>query len=243
MQKIFFLLVLGLLFMSGNAQDRKNIFKFLPVNLTLNSLSFEYERMINPKNSFELGLGIPMNQTFVNKFSMDWSKDEEISDDELGIFSLRAAFKHYTGKSTEPKGFYYSPYLKYQTVSASAHNVRTINDDVGSFSYDEDYDAKINTFGVGFQLGYQFLIAKMVTLDLYFMGLEAGIASVNATIKSSDLEQVNSIESDVRDAVDDLPSFMSKKIDVTSGGNSVEVKGKNLFYPWVRGGISIGIAF
>lgn len=243
MQKVFFLLVLGLLFMSGNAQDRKNIFKFLPVNLTLNSLSFEYERMINPKNSFELGLGIPMNQTFVNKFSMDWSKDERISDDELGVFSLRVAYKHYTGKSAEPKGFYYSPYFKYQTVSASAHNVRTVEDDLGSFSYDEDYDAEFNTFGVGFQLGYQFLIAKTVTLDLYFLGLEAGIANVDATVKSSDLEQVNSIESDVRDAIDDLPSFLNKKIEVRSGGNSVEVKGNNFFYPWVRGGISIGIAF
>lgn len=243
MQKVLFLFVLGLLFMSGNAQDRKNIVKFLPVNLPLNSLSFEYERMINPKNSFELGLGIPMNQTFVNKFSMDWSEEEEMSNDELGTFSLRAAYKHYTGNSMGLKGFYYSPYLKYQNVSASARLVRTIDDDQGSFSYDEDYNAKINTFGIGIQFGYQFLIAKRVTLDLYFLGLEAGFAGVKATVESSDITQVDDIESDIQDAVDDFPDFLSKKIDVSSTGNMVKVKARHIFYPWVRGGLSIGFAF
>lgn len=243
MQKIFLLVVLGFLCMSGNAQDRKNALRFLPVNLPLNSLSFEYERMVNPKNSFELGFGIPMNQPFVNRFSIDESEESKISEDELGIFSLRVAYKHYTGKSMEPKGFYYSPYVKYQTISGSAHNVRTINDDVGSFSYDENYDAKINTIGVGFQLGYQFLIAKRVTLDLYFLGLEVGFASADASVESSDLDQMDEIVSDINDAVDDLPSFLNKKIDVTSSGNTVKIKGSNLLYPWVRGGISLGIAF
>ena len=37
---------------------RKNVFKFLPVNYFLNSYSFEYERMINAKNSFTLGIGL-----------------------------------------------------------------------------------------------------------------------------------------------------------------------------------------
>jgi hypothetical protein len=243
MQKVLFLFVLGLLFMSGNAQDRKNSVKFLPVNLPLNSLSFEYERMINPKNSFEMGLGIPMNQTFVNKFSMDWSEEEKISNDELGVFSLRAAFKHYTGNSVGPVGFYYSPYLKYQNVSASARIVRTVDDDEGSSSYNEDYNAKINTFGIGIQFGYQFLIAKRVTLDLYFLGLEAGFAGVNGTIESSDITQVDDIESDIQDTVDDFPDFLSKKIDVSSNGNTVKVKAHSIFYPWVRGGLSIGFVF
>lgn len=243
MQKVFFLIVLGLLSMSGIAQDRKNVVKFIPVNLSLNSLSFEFERMINPKNSLELGIGIPMNQPFVNKFSMDLSTEEQISNDELGILSLRAAYKHYTGKSMEPKGFYYSPYVKYQTISASADKVRTIEDDKGTFTSNENYDAKINTFGIGFQLGYQFLISKRVTLDLYFLGLEGGIANVNATVKTSGLDQINEIKSDIQDAIDDLPSFLREKIDVTTEGNSVRVKGNSLLYPWIRGGISIGIAF
>lgn len=243
MKKVFILFILGLLSISGNAQDRKNSVKFLPVNLPINSLSFAYERMVNPKNSFELGLGIPLNQTFVNKFSMDWSKNENISNDKLGILSIRAAYKHYTGKSGEPKGFYYSPYLKYQAISGSAHNVRTIEDDLGSSSYDEDYNVDANTIGIGFQLGYQFLIAHRVTLDLYFLGLEAGIANFTGAVKSSDLEQVDNIESDIQDAIDDFPDFLRKKIDVSSNGNTVKVKGNNIAYPWVRGGISIGIIF
>jgi hypothetical protein len=243
MQKVLFLFALGMLFMSGYAQDRKNCVKFLPVNLPLNSLSFEYERMINPKNSLELGLGIPMNQTFVNTFSMDGSEEVKISNDELGVLSLRAAYKHYTANSMGLKGFYYSPYLKYQNVSASARLVRTIDDDEGSISYNEDYNVKINTFGIGIQFGYQFLIAKRVTLDFYFLGLEAGLAGANASIASSDITQVDEIKSDIQDTVNDFPDSLSKKIDVTSSGNTVNVRAHHIFYPWVRGGISIGFAF
>lgn len=244
MQKVILIVVVGLLSWSGNAQDRKNAFKFLPVNLALNSLSFEYERMINPKNSFEFGLGIPMNQTFVNKFSMDWSEEDDmdISNDKLGIFSLRAAFRHYTGKSMNPKGFYYSPYLKYQSISATANNIRTVDDDEEPFSYAEDYDAEMNTIGIGLQLGYQFLIAKRVALDVYFLGLEGGILNAKGTVRSSDLEQVPEIEADIQEAIDDLPSFLRDKVDVSSSGNTVKIKGSNIAYPWARIGISIGIA-
>jgi hypothetical protein len=235
--------MLGLLGLNLHAQDQKNALKFLPVNLALNGVSFEYERMINTKNSLELGLCVPTNRTFVNKFSMDWSDDEEISNDELGTFSIRFAYRHYTGKSMLPKGFYLAPYLHFQSLNAKADNIRTMDDDIGRISYNENYDAKVSSFGLGCQLGYQFLIAKKVTLDLYFLGLEGGIGRVDATVYVSNDEQVSVTENDINDAIDDFPSFLRKKIDVSTSGNNIKIKANNILHPWVRGGISLGIAF
>jgi len=243
MKSTFLIVILTLTSLLVWSQEKKNAIKFLPLSLPVNSAVFEYERMLNEKNAFEFGIGIPLKQSFVDKFGMNWSTDENISNDEFGIFSLRAAYRHYTGKSMLPKGFYISPYLKYQGVSTSADNIRTIDDDLGNSSYNENYDVKINTFSAGFQLGYQFLISKTVTLDFFFFGLEAGLAKVDANIYISDPEQVDDIYNDVSEAVDNIPSFWGSKIDVSSGNNNVSIQGKNLFYPMYRGGISLGIAF
>lgn len=229
--------------MFARGQEKKNALKILPQSFCLNSAGFEYERMLNKKNAVEFGVGIPLQRTFANKFGVNWSEDENISNDKLGIFSLRAAYRHYTGKSMLPKGFYIAPYINYRGISGSADNVRVIEDDLGNSSYNENYDTKINTIGAGCQLGYQFLISKTVTLDLFFFGLEAGLGKVDAGIYVSDPEQVDDIYNDARDAIDDLPSFWRNKIDVTSDNNNVYIKGKNLFYPMYRGGISLGIAF
>lgn len=243
MKTLLLILLLSLTFLYSQGQEKENVIKVLPLSLPLNSTVLEYEHMLNEKNAVEFGIGIPIKHSFVDKFGMDWSKDENISNDEFGIFSLRAAYRHYTGKSMLPKGFYIAPYIRYLGISAAADNQRTINDDAGSSTYDENYDAKIHTIGAGFQLGYQFLISETVTLDLFFFGLEAGLGNVDAGVYSSDLEQVDDIENDVRNAIDDIPSFWGNNIDVTSSGNNINIDGKNLFYSMYRGGISLGIAF
>ncbi|MCK3685312.1 hypothetical protein [Maribellus sp. YY47] len=243
MKNLLLAIIVSLTCISVSAQEKKNAIKILPVSFSLNSAAFEYERMLNEKNAFEFGIGLPINRSFVDKFGMTWSEDENITDDELGIFSLRAAYRHYTGKSSLPKGFYIAPFIKYQGISGAADNVREIAANQGFSTYNENVDAKIHTIGAGCQLGYQFLISKTVSLDLFFFGLEAGLAEIEGNIYVSEPEQVDEIYNDVLDAVDDLPSMWKNKIEVSSRNQNVSVKAKNLFYPMFRGGISLGIAF
>ena len=243
MKKLFLFAILILFCLGLNAQDRPNAIKILPMNLPLNNLSLEYERMINTKNSVEFGLGIPLNSSFVNKFGMTWSESEHISSNHLGIYSMRGAYRHYTGKSMLPKGFYVAPFLKYQHVSAAADNVRFVTDTEIPYSYSEDYDVKIGTISLGCQLGYQFLISKTISLDLFFFGLEGGLGKINAHVTTNNSEETANIRQDIQDKVDDFPSMWKNNIDVSSQGYVVSVKGKSLFYPWYRGGISIGVAF
>lgn len=227
----------------GAATGPKNVLKFLPVNLALNNLSFEYERKFSPKSSFILGLGIAKPKPFAEKFGIN-SNDNKISNDEFSTMSVRAAYRHYAGHKPRPFGFYFSPYLKYQKITASADNYRKNNDVSPAVFYNENYDINGTTLNFGLQWGVQFLIAKIICVDFYFLGLEAGLANLSATVTSKDVGMIDKVESGIRENIDQLPSMFSSKITVTrKGSDQLDVKGSSMPYPWIRSGISIGIAF
>ena len=224
---------------------RKNVLKFLPTNLIFNSLSFEYERKLGKKNSIILGIGLPSSKSFAGKFT-DNSGENKITNDAFSTMSLRLAYRHYSGKSIQPSGFYVSPYLKYQKFEVSADNNKTVTQGYPPITqnYTEKYDVSGSTMNLGLQLGVQFLIAKRVAVDFYFLGIEAGLANLNASVKSSNINMIDEVETSVRDNIKDLPDFLAKKITVTRKSNDqIDVKGDSMPYPWIRGGISIGIAF
>ncbi len=221
-------------------KSRKNVVKFLPVNLAFNSISFEYERRINQKHSLILGVGIPSSKPFPGYYNMD-NPDNTISDDLTGTMSVRLDYRKYRKQPSQPRGFYTSPYLKYQKINASAMNY--VTPDMGN-SYQEKIDFNAKTFSLGFQMGYQWLIAKTVSIDFYFLGFEVGLASVDATLTSPNGEEIDTIYSEVKDQIGNMPSFWGDKFSVAKqGSDQVVVKGSSLPYPWLRSGISIGIAF
>lgn len=217
--------------------DRKNVIKFLPVNLAFNSVSFEFERMINAKNAVTLGVGIPSKGSVTGKYSIN---TEDIINDELSTMHIRAAYRHYTGNSGLPKGFYIEPYLKYQKVNGKA--TASVNNDQTDASYDTDFKADFHTWNAGFQVGVQFLIAKRVALDLYFIGLEAGLLNGSMVGTPSDASNVDDLTQKFEDGIHDFP-LISDKLTVTSTSTDAIIHASNALYPFIRGGISIGITF
>lgn len=219
--------------------ERKNVVKFLPVNLLFQSISFEYERMINAKNSFTLGFGLPNQKSMIGKYGIDFGTD--VKSIELGTMYIRAAYRHYGGQKKLPRGFYIEPYLKYQKITGNSSGSFTDDQDN---TYQGDIDVNINTLNFGFQLGAQFLIAKRVSLDFYFLGLEAGLMNLNATGTAPNETFAANLKTEIDKVVADLPSFIRDKIDPAEQmGKKVTVKASGVPYPWLRGGISIGIAF
>lgn len=219
--------------------ERKNVVKFLPVNLPFHSISFEYERMINNKNAITLGIGLPNQKSIDGKYGIDANSD--FKNVEFGTMHLRAAYRHYTGKGMLPKGFYIEPYLKYQHIKG-ASDISGV-DDQTNVSYSGSINAKLNSINLGFQLGTQFLIAKRITLDLYFLGLEAGFLSGNITGIAPNPQSANIIKTKLQQEISNWPSSVGNKFDITQSGNQVNAKISNALYPWIRGGVSIGFAF
>jgi len=224
---------------SSNMPESKNVVKFLPANLFFQSISFEYERMINAKNSLTLGIGLPNKKSLIGKYGIDAGSDLKTA--ALGTMHVRAAYRHYTHNQMLPQGFYIEPNLKYQHITGNASITGV--DDLTDQSFSGNLEMKLNAVNLGFQLGYQFLIAKRVSLDLYFAGLEAGFLSGNVTSTSNIPSDAINIKSENEDAIADMPSFIGNKLTVTQSGNNVNVKAKSIPYPWFRGGISFGFAF
>ncbi len=197
--------------------------------------------MLNEKNSLNLNVGIPIGTSFNETLSKELVGDNySIDKATLSNFHIRGAYRHYTGKHVAPKGFYYEPSLKYQTLNPhiSANGSVTIEErtEEGNVAL----DASISSFSAGFQIGYQFLIAERVTIDLGFFGLEAGMWKVKMDASSDNTALVDNFEQDITSAVEDLP-FGNPT--VTREGDTFKVKTESIFLPMLRFNIGIGFAF
>lgn len=243
------------LFSLAQSQDsislnRKNVVKFLPVNLPFQSISFEYERMINAKNSATLGIGIPSEQSIKGKYAIIDDIDN-LKSANFSTLHIRAAYRHYTGKSMLPRGFYVEPYLKYQKIGANFNVVSTDP----AYSINETYDVKLNSMNCGIQLGTQFLIAKRVSLDFYFLGFEAGFLSGDSKSVFDRVEEADMFKSNLENLFDGdnediqyvgkIITSVGKKIEITQSTDkkTINTKAKRIAYPWLRSGFSIGVVF
>jgi len=220
----------------------RNVFKFLPVNLPFQTISLQYEGMVSPRSSLVLGVGFPNQQSVIGKYDITF--DPDLVRAELGTTHIRTALRfYYTGKSYHPNGFYFEPYLKYQHIKGNSYIVGFA--DKTHKPYEGIQDLNFNTFNLGFQLGVQFMLAKFITFDLYFLGIEAGLLNGRVYSESPSATQGTLVRNKIEGAINDmnLPSFIGDRITVTQTGYRVKATADNVVYPWYRGGISIGIAF
>ena len=228
MKKLLVLLVILLESLLVNAQERNWIISFSPINLYVNQANVGIE-FNEGKNSIMLNIGIPWNKNAIGKLGIE---HDDFSFNKLGTECVRAAYRHYTRDNF---GFYYEISIKEATPRAyfvtQYPSIGTLN---GWF---------YATTG-GFQLGYQFLIWKRLTVDVYPIGLEAGVISgrINGVSKTaSDAVQLaNFVMGDI--AVD-LPKYMQRNFSIETYGNITQGRLNNSFLPWIRSGFSIGIRF
>jgi hypothetical protein len=249
MKKLIFLFVVIFVEFGVYAQDQASqnlsrtcVLKYMPVNSALQSYSFEIEGMVSSNSAITFGFGIPHKGSLIGKYGIEASPNNLTSAD-LTTFHIRAAYRHYAGRSKLPRGFYIEPYLKYQEVKGNA--TANINDNGTRFP--ATFETYFNSVNAGFQTGVQFMIAKKIVIDFYFLGIEAGLLNGNLSGMPRDLRYYQNLSSKMDGWVSNLPSFLRDDLIVTHNLNSyyrdVNVSAHNLVYPWFRGGISIGLAF
>jgi hypothetical protein len=246
---ILFIFILGftpLLFGQNNdlsSISKCNVLKFLPVNLYFHTVSFEYERMINPRNSITFQVGLPITKSVMGKYGITANSD--LKRAEFGTSTLRGAFRHYTGRQMLPKGFYFEPYLNYHQIRGDARIAGLYDQGI---EYAGASAIKLNSVNIGCQFGFQFLIAKRVSLDLYLLGFEGGFLRGDIITKSAMADPYDPliltvIKQVIDQNISELPSPISNKLSVYQIDNGIVIKATNAPYPWFRGGISIGFAF
>lgn len=228
-----------LLTFAVSAQNSTNfIAKWAPGALAAGKIAVGGEYNFKHRKSVTLLVGIPNPRSYEVDF------DGDKSDVETKGFSVLAGYRYYLSKR-QVSGFYIEPYGKY----VSQEGTGILKGELVSEEADFNTKVTYSGFGVGAQLGVQFLIAKRVALDLYILGPEANISDFNTTAKdvSSTLpwtpQMAAEAKADIEESIRDIPIIGDKaevKVDAATKTVSVDYNG---FLPSLRAGISIGWRF
>lgn len=201
---------------------------------------FFYERMLSRKISVAGGY-----RTMPAKQISDFPFADKITNDDIKTSSASSnaftlEFRKYTGKHAGARGFYVSVYGRYANFKVDYPYTFTAEDNQ---VYDIPIHANLHGIGGGFMLGAQWLIAKHVVLDLFFLGSHYG--SLNGTGSSvKDLSGLS--ENDKQALQQDINSLVAsgdkQYISSTVNNNGITATAKGPFVG-MRAGISLGIAF
>jgi len=159
-KKVIILLLIVLMGSNLSAQDFK-----LALNLpsfAANNISIQGEYAFNPSMSALMGFSYHYPK---GTFSGNHEMFKDYRTNLRGVI-FTPEFRYYP-KKMAPKGFYIGPYLRFMNYTTDWDG--QIKGDSIVFV---DYTAKLKLteFGIGGQLGYQFLIKDKVSIDLMIFG-------------------------------------------------------------------------
>jgi len=163
-------------------QDEKPVIKNLKNSVKINITNpmifgdqcymIGYERTIGNHQSFSVNIGRFSLPRILN-INTDSIKQTGNSSQSKG-FHMSGDYRFYLSKENKynsPHGIYIGPYATYNTYSRTF----SLSATTPSFTGDLNADFSFRMASVGFQMGYQFIFWRRVSLDLILFG--PGIAS------------------------------------------------------------------
>ena len=130
-----------------------------------------YERLLTPRQSFSVNLGkaaLPKLTTIITD-SFELSQDLKNTG-----YNISVDYRFYLAKENKhaaPHGLYIGPYYSFNSFSRE-NRWKFVNTSTGSF-VNTSSDLTIHT--IGFELGYQFILWKRMTLDFLMVGPGLGV--------------------------------------------------------------------
>lgn len=242
MKKKALLLLLPFLYQSISAQEKAFeptiAVKWAPSALFLGNIAVQGEYSFNKKNSLTAKIGVPLGKNYHSIFH-----DEEI-DLNMKAFSFLTGYRMYFSKR-KLRGIYLEPFFQYVHHTTSGLGETTLSNQPVTLNFTNAY----NAFGVGAQLGAQFIVAKRCVIDFFFLGPEISSATNSfRAIDPSDSGSWDNIEAgqaenDIHDFLNQFP-FIRNRVNVKVDKNNKTVNAD--FNGWVAGirfGVSLGYAF
>ena len=161
MKKVLYTLgLLGGTIMAAQAQT--SAIKLNVTSIAVATANVSFESKIGEKSSFQIG-------AFYTGFS--------INDTKFRGFGITPELRFYPGGDAL-HGFFVGPYLRYQNFNLSSPSY-TYNSN-GSTTATTD-EAKLNTFGGGVNLGYQWVFGEHFVLEPFLrLGYSGGSVKVNS---------------------------------------------------------------
>jgi hypothetical protein len=239
MKKLLSLLLLFSYFSLSQVHAQKKFaVKWAPAGLYFGSFNLLGEYKLTKRASLTAKIGIPMEKNYSATY------DDKDASLKIKATSFLAGYRMYMSRKGM-RGFYFEPFFNYLHHEGNGIGASTLNGQPVTMNF----TSRFTGYGVGIQAGVQFLIAKRVALDLYFLGPE--LNTVDATFISKEVTntlpwnstQAAEAEQDARDFINDIP-IIGKKIKLTVDQNNRTVTSSyNGILPGFRAGIAIGIAF
>ena len=190
----FALLALFLICSSGMAQDvtdsikkvlpypYKNIIRYNISGAMLFGLTdfviLGYERITGPHQSFSVNLG---RVTLPSVFGLDLDSVDIIKNRKRGGLNFSVDYRFYLpreNKNTIPHGLYIGPFYSYNGFRGETewrHKKDNGNTSIRT-------DTKFNIHTIGFEMGYQFVLWKRLTLDVLVVGPGFGFYNLKAKL-------------------------------------------------------------
>jgi hypothetical protein len=138
---------------------------------------FGYERVISPHQSLSLNVGKISLPKIVSIVTDSFSSEKDI---KRGGFNISVDYRFYLAKENKfnaPHGLYIGPYYSYNHFTAETQ--WTINKQGTNEFVDSHRDFTVHS--IGFELGYQFILWKRLTLDLVMIGPGVGFYKYKVT--------------------------------------------------------------
>ncbi|MBN1927326.1 MAG: DUF3575 domain-containing protein [Prolixibacteraceae bacterium] len=234
-------LLIILLFVAATGFSQNNAVKFSLSGANFGAYSLAYEHALNEKSSLNLTLGYWTPNNGIFTFSEDFYIEDRILDESIWIGELYTGYHFSLDYRIHPageglKGFYWGPYARYWNLGFKLRD-----------RIDENYfdiNSSFSGLGLGVQIGYQWVIAKIVTIDWYFLGLGAQSFNANGDYVVTP-DQANfdyeAIIPDVVGGYERVPYIANNvKTEVFSDRLNLQIP---IILPDIRMGLSVGIAF
>lgn len=235
---LFLLIFLGSMMGFGQKPDSlrviaeptyRNAIKLNPTPMMLwnnKNVTFSYERVLNSKQSFTVGLGYLvfnnlLDDTILNYFTITTREKKGLN------FSFEYRF-YMTGRNSRPipDGLYLAPFFSTYLYQFNNDLVRLDAPETGLL----DLSGGFYAFNIGGALGYQFVLWKRMVIDLILIGPAMSYYGGRLEIKGDvNLEEIKEINEDlynklkekypmVDDVLIDKTFVQNGKIDLLSVG-------------------------
>jgi hypothetical protein len=241
-KRAFNLIISTCLLLNLHAQDTlfqpKIAIKWAPTGLLLGGMSLQVEYGFIKKSSLTAKLGVPFSRGFNATF------DGHNMGMHMKTFSFLAGYRKYLSKQIL-KGFYIEPFFTYAHSTAYGIGDGTLDGQQVTMDFTNDYSG----VGVGIQFGSQFIIARRLVIDFFFLGPQLTSSANNFRAIDrynysawTDI-QADEAEQDIKDFLNQFP-FIRDKVDVNvdKANRTVMADFKGPLVG-IRCGVSVGFAF
>jgi hypothetical protein len=222
MKKYLLVVLLGLFVLSGQStfaqkgyefpdsvKYKKNVIRW---NLTpfilwsKKDINISYERVLKPYRSFSVNVGY-FELPQVTQKLFDSLEIKNTSD--RGGFSLSGDYRFYFNKRNRrmaPDGLYWGAYGSYHYTQFN-NDITVLNNP--SIEGDLLFGAKLNVISAGVELGYQFIIAERLSIDLIFLGPSLTMYEYKLSLTGDlDYDETNEYIKAIKDVLNSLiPGF------------------------------------